>query len=74
MPLVHVRVHNGARSETTATFVMDTGFTDCMMSDRLARLLQMTGEPALREDGSPACFADGRPLQQVISSFRWAVS
>ena len=68
MPLVRIRIQNGARSETMATFVIDTGFTDCMMSDRLARLLQMAGEPALRADGSPACFADGRPLQQVISS------
>ena len=70
MPLVRVRLHNGARNETTATFVMDTGFTDCMMSDRLARLLQMTGEPALREDGAPVCFADGRPLQQVMPSIQ----
>jgi predicted aspartyl protease len=68
MPLVRVRVNNGAHNEIMATFVIDTGFTDCMMSDRLARLLQMAGEPALREDGTPACFADGRPLKQVMPS------
>ena len=68
MPLVQARINNGSRLEKVATFVMDTGFTQCLMTDRLARALQLCGEPALREDGTPACFADGRPLQQVTPS------
>src|SRR4051794_22830340 len=68
MPLVRVRVNNGVRNEATATFVLDTGFTDCIISDRLAHLLKMDGAPALREDGTPARFADGKPLQQVMPS------
>ena len=70
MPLVRVRVNNGAHNETMATFIVDTGFTDCMISDRLAHRLQMAGEPALREDGAPARFADGKPLQQVMPSIQ----
>ena len=68
MPLVRVRVNNGSHNEIFATFVLDTGFTQCLMTDRLARLLHMAGEPALRDDGTPACFADGKPLQQVTPS------
>ena len=67
MPLAHVRLNNGHRGAAPATFVVDTGFTPCLMTDRLAQSLQMEGEPAWREDGSPACFADGKPLQQVMA-------
>ena len=70
MPLVRVRVNNGSKNEAFATFVMDTGFTQCLMSDRLARVLHITGEPALRDDHTPICFADGKPLQQVTPSIQ----
>ena len=53
-----------------ATFVLDTGFTRCLMTDRLAASLQLSGEPALQEDGTPVCFADGHPLQQVTPTLQ----
>lgn len=70
MPLVRVRVSNGARHQAVATFVLDTGFTQCLMTDRLARLLHLDGEPALRDDGVPVSFADGRALQQVTTDMQ----
>lgn len=68
MPLVRVRVNNGSKNEVFATFVLDTGFTQCLMTDRLARILHMVGEPAMHNDHTPICFADGRPLHQVTPS------
>lgn len=70
MPLVRVRLNNGHRNTAPATFVVDTGFTPCLMTDRLAQTLQIDGEPARRDDGSAACFADGKPLQQVTAGLQ----
>ena len=70
MPLVRVRLNNGHRNTAQATFVVDTGFTPCLMTDRLAQTLAMEGEPARDVDGSPTCFADGKPLQQVTAGLQ----
>ncbi len=67
MPLVRVRLNNGHRNTASAAFVLDTGFTASLMTDRLAQELNMEGEPAHFADGSPACFADGKPLRQVTA-------
>ncbi len=70
MPLVRVRLSNGVQHQAVATFILDTGFTQCLMTDRLARLLHLDGEPALRDDGTPVSFGDGRPLQQVTTAMQ----
>ena len=70
LPLVRVSLSNDAQHQAVATFLVDTGFTPCLITDRLARLLDASFAPALRDDGTPACFADGRPLQQATTGLQ----